>query len=92
MPMPDNEIALKYLLSLLSPDQQNELGQLLGENQKVSAAEPDDLAQDALRGRIAMDRLPERIRRVAMARVAPRSSADEDARFHKLFPDSGRLR
>ena len=87
----DSQIITKYLVSILSDEQRAELGQLLGENSTVSNADPDDLAQDALQGRIAMDRLPPRLRRIAMGRVAPRHSAEDEARFATLFPNANRL-
>ena len=90
--MSDSEIVLKYIVSILPPEQKEELAQLLGENSTVSAADPDDLAQDALRGRIAMDRLPPRLHRVAMARVAPKGNAEDGARYDAMFPNAGRLR
>ena len=91
--MSDDEITTKYLVSLLTPEQRSELGQLLGKNSTVSANDPDedDLAQDALQGRIAMDRLPPRLHRQAMARVSPRESDAERGSFDKLFPHANRL-
>ena len=91
--MEDLDIILKYLVGNLPPDQRSELNQLLGKGSVVSANDPDDddFAQDALRGRISMDRLPERMRRQVAARTAPNRTAST-AGFYERFPEASHIR
>ena len=82
---PDSiEKTLKYLVSKLSPDDQAELSTLVGED-------VPDLAEDALAGRIAFDRLPGRIKRQMQGRVSPEAGGDVKG-FHERYPDAKRIK
>lgn len=86
MPQSDAEIILKFLIDQLDPSAKDELQKLLG------GGELPDLGQDGLHGRIGMDRLPERIKRRAIAGLNQDRKAADAKAFAERYPDAMKVK